>query len=59
MITKRSEAQNRSWLYKKLFNFKWKILNRNAYGVLMTQKTIVVKLREIIDEFEQNICEKK
>ena len=54
-LSMRTEKQNRRWLFTKLHNFLWKIVQANVYGVLRGQKTIVRDLRLIIDEFEKNI----
>lgn len=54
-----SEKQNRRWLFQKLHNYLWKIVTTNAYGVLRGHYTIIKDLREIIDQFESNINEKK
>lgn len=54
-MNKKSEKQNRRWLFNKLKNYLWKIINPNVYGSLKKQKTIVNELIKILEEFKNNI----
>lgn len=59
-----TENQNRAWLQRKLQNYimfcgRSKIKDKNSYGSRKMQKTIVRELREVVDEFEKNIINKK